>query len=260
MHDNHVHDIQSFGYGGWGLYTDEGSTDIVMERNLVHHTKTGGFFQHFGKENRIQNNIFAFGTQFQLEGTRPESHVSFHFERNIVFWDNNSPLLGGCHSASVPCEINFKLDHNLYWNAAGKPPVFPGNLNLGQWRERNQDRHSLVADPLFADAKSGNFQLQSASPALERRVPALRCDEGGPARASLADHGLANCASGIPIRTYRFRGRQQRRRAPAGACDAGPAKFTIITDGNNLFATSGPRSRHARARRRRPNRITPLLH
>ena len=55
------------------------------------------------------------------------------------------------------------------------------------------------------------------------------------ARASLADHGLANCASGIPIRTYRFRGHQQRRRAPAGACDAGPAKFTIITDGNNLL-------------------------
>jgi len=138
-----------------------------MERNLVHHTKTGGFFQHFGKENGIQNNIFAFGTQFQLEGTRPESHVSFHFERNIVFWDNNSPLLGGCHSASVPCEINFKLDHNLYRNAAGKPPVFPGNLNLDQWRERNQDRHSFVADPLFADAKSGNFQLQPASPALD---------------------------------------------------------------------------------------------
>ena len=35
------------------------------------------------------------------------------------------------------------------------------------------------------------------------------------ARASLADHGLANCVSGIHIRTYRFRGGQQRRRAPA---------------------------------------------
>ena len=167
VHDNHVHHIQSFDYGGWGLYTDEGSTHIVMERNLVHHTKTGGFFQHFGKENHIRSNIFAFGTQFQLEGTKPEWHVSFHFERNIVFWDNDSPLLGGCHSASVPCEINFKMDHNVYWNAAGKTQVFPGNLNLDQWREKDQDRHSLVADPCFADAKNGNFQLQPASPALE---------------------------------------------------------------------------------------------
>ena len=45
--------------------------------------------------------------------------------------------------------------------------MFPGNLNLDQWRERNQDRHSFVADPLFADAKGGNFQLQPASPALD---------------------------------------------------------------------------------------------
>jgi len=226
----------------------------------VHHTKTGGFFQHFGKENRIQNNIFAFGTQFQLEGTRPESHVSFHFERNIVFWDNNSPLLGGCHSASVPCEINFKLDHNLYWNAAGKPAVFPGNLNLGSVAGEEPRQALICRRSALCGCQERQLPIATGFAGSGRRVPALRCDEGGPARASLADHGLANCASGIPIRTYRFRGGQQRRRAPAGTCDAGPAKFTIITDGNNLFATSGPRSRHARARRRRPNRITPLLH
>jgi hypothetical protein len=55
--------------------------------------------------------------------------------------------------------------------------------------------------------------------------------------------------------------------APAGACDTGAANFTIVTDSINLFggnayripATSGSRSRHARARRRGPNRITPSL-
>lgn len=165
---NHVHDIEPFGYGGWGLYADEGSSNIVMEQNLVHHTKSAGFFQHYGKENRIRNNIFAYAAEFQLEGTRPEPHVSFHFERNIVYWDNDSPLMGGCHSALAPCRINFKFDHNTYWNAAGKPPVFPGNLNFDQWRERwGQDKHSLVADPLFLNVNDSDFRLNADSPALQ---------------------------------------------------------------------------------------------
>lgn len=167
VHDNHIHDIQSFDYGGWGLYADEGSTGIVMERNLVHHTKTGGFFQHYGKENYVRNNIFAFATQFQLQGTDREMDASFYFERNIVYWDNDRPLLGGCLSASPPCKINFKSDHNLYWNSTGKPPVFPGNLSFDQWQTTSdQDRHSLVADPLFADAERDNFELKPNSPAF----------------------------------------------------------------------------------------------
>jgi hypothetical protein len=198
VHDNHVHDIQSFGYGGWGLYTDEGSSDIVMERNLVHHTKTGGFFQHFGKENRILNNIFAFGTRQQLEGTKPEPHVAFYFERNIVFWDNDSPLLGGCHSAEVPCEINFKLDYNVYWNGAGEPLVFPGNLNLDEWRESGQDRHSLVADPLFADAKNGNFQLRPDSPALAVGIQPFDATKAGRQEPPMLTKDLPAVPSAFP--------------------------------------------------------------
>lgn len=166
LHDNHIHHVRSFSYGGWGLYTDEGSSNIVLERNLVHHTKTGGFFQHFGRENRVRNNIFAFAESFQIEGTRPEPHVAFTFERNIVYWDNDGPLMGGCHSESPPCAINFSLDYNLYWRVAG-PPVFPGGLTFEQWRERQgQDLHSRVADPLFVDADGDDFRLKPDSPAL----------------------------------------------------------------------------------------------
>mgnify|MGYP001055811570 CR=1 FL=1 len=163
IHDNHIHDVQSFDYGGWGLYTDEGSTHITMENNLVYRTRTGGFHQHYGKENRIQNNIFAFAEQQQIQRTRTEPHLSFRFERNIVYWDNKSPLLGSNWN-----DNHFELDNNVYWNASGQPVVFFGGKDLASWRkERGQDLHSVIADPLFVDATKGDFHLKPDSPALK---------------------------------------------------------------------------------------------
>jgi hypothetical protein len=162
IHHNHFHDVVSYDYGGWGLYTDEGSTGIVMKNNLVYRCSRGTFHQHYGKENRIENNILAFGGQHQLQRTRTEEHTSFFFERNIVYWDNDSPLLG-----SNWRDDNFRLDRNVYWHA-GKPVVFPGGLTLEQWRkERGQDEHSIIADPGFVDPSNGDFRLKPGSPALK---------------------------------------------------------------------------------------------
>jgi hypothetical protein len=161
VHDNHIHDVQSYEYGGWGLYTDEGSTHVLMENNLVYRTRDSGFHQHYGKENRIQNNIFAFGAKQQLQRTRTEPHTSFWFERNIVYW-TQGPLLG-----SNWADNNYKLDNNLYWNAAGKPVTFVDGMDLKAWREkRGQDLHSKIADPKFVAPEKGDFRLQPDSPAL----------------------------------------------------------------------------------------------
>ncbi len=59
----------------------------------------------------------------------------------------------------------FVLERNLYWNASGKPVVFPGGLTLAQWQARGFDKGSLVADPLFRAPNRGDFSLREGSPA-----------------------------------------------------------------------------------------------
>jgi len=158
LRGNHIHDVESFGYGGWGIYPDEGSTGLLIEDNLVHRTKSAGFHQHYGRENVVRNNVFAYGREAQIMRTRAEEHLSFTMEGNIVLW-SEGPLLGSNWSGN-----NYKLDRNLYWKEGGAAFDFAG-MTLEQWRAKGQDVHSVVADPLFVDPKKGDFRLRPGSPA-----------------------------------------------------------------------------------------------
>jgi hypothetical protein len=159
--NNVIHDVYSYdhyGRGGWGLYNDEGSSEIVLENNLVYRTKTGGYHQHYGRENVVRNNIFAYSMDGQLQRSRVEKHLSFTFENNIVYW-NEGGLFHGCWG-----DANVLLRKNLYWDASGQPVRFE-EKSLAEWQAAGKDAGSIVADPRFVDPAHGDFHLRPDSPA-----------------------------------------------------------------------------------------------
>ena len=160
IRNNIIHDVLSYSYGGWGLYTDEGSTDIVMENNLVYLTKTGGYHHHYGKNVIVRNNILALAAEGQVQRSREEEHCSFIFERNIVCQDRG-PLLAGRWDNG-----NFRMDSNMYWRAGGDPAL--SGMTIGEWQqETGQDIHSVIADPHFVSTEKADFALKPESPAAK---------------------------------------------------------------------------------------------
>lgn len=177
VRNNLIHDVTSYDYGGWGLYTDEGSTGILLESNIVYRCKSSGFHQHYGRENTVRNNIFAFNTENQLMRSREEDHVSFFLTRNIICF-NSGNLLG-----STWKNDRFVLDENTYFDTRiGADPArlkFSG-ATWDDWRRRGHDIHSVVADPLFRDAASFDFQLSPDSPALKLGFHPIDVSQVGP--------------------------------------------------------------------------------
>ncbi|PYJ95638.1 MAG: hypothetical protein DME23_23530 [Verrucomicrobia bacterium] len=163
LRNNLIHDVNSYSYGGWGLYTDEGSTSILMENNVVYRCKSAGFHQHYGRDNVLRNNIFAFGAEHQLMRTREEEHISFVFTNNIVYFDSGD-LLGSNWKNE-----HYQMDYNLYFDArldASADTMKFGGASLADWRQRGHDVQSVIADPLFVDAKKSDFRVKADSPAL----------------------------------------------------------------------------------------------
>ena len=157
---NHIHHLRSSPYPGvFGIYLDEGSTGIIVRDNLVHDILHSCFFQHYGRDNVLENNIFAFSLGGVLRRSRVEAHESFRAERNIMVSQSGPFVSGTMHQGKIT------MDHNLYWRADGQGADFD-RKTFSEWQASGQDTNSLIADPGFVDLAGRNFKLAGDSPAL----------------------------------------------------------------------------------------------
>src|SRR5699024_1486058 len=140
-----------------------------------HEVASQCYHHHYGRENTIRNNIFAFGGRGQVSITRPEETVSFTMERNLLIGNATAAYVGTLGGRDVR---NYTVisDLNLIWDYTdGADSLIAANaaathrMSLtrqdAQWRATGHDRHSQIADPKFADVASRDFTLSAESPA-----------------------------------------------------------------------------------------------
>ncbi|MEI7728533.1 MAG: right-handed parallel beta-helix repeat-containing protein [Verrucomicrobiota bacterium] len=155
---NRIHDVSSVRYGGWGIYFDESSSNIVADCNLVYHTKDAGLHQHYGNNNTVTNNIFAFGTNGQIRLSNPAKSGPILIAGNIFYYNSSNLFeLDRMHD-------RMEFRRNVYWREGG-PVLFTNRTPIETWRLREPD--ALVADPGFKAPHAENFELATKSPAIK---------------------------------------------------------------------------------------------
>jgi uncharacterized protein (TIGR03437 family) len=190
-----AHDPTGNGYGGWGVYLDQGSSFVTVTNNLVYNTSATGFTYNAsqrgayllnGTPNLIANNIFAFGTQASVHRNNNDGALNFTFRNNIVYWDQTHPLPGqpspgapspqdgtwACAGTPVTC---YAFSQNMYYStvdpsaATWRFVVNNRAVTLAQWQAMPQPAEDLGStidvDPLFVAPLKGDFTLRDDSPA-----------------------------------------------------------------------------------------------
>jgi len=199
---NVIHDIFSRYYGGLGLYTDQASSFITMEDNIVYNTSEFCYDQHFGAANTIRNNIFAFSKEGIVGITRDEKHISILFENNI-FLSKGAPMFS-IQDGHLR-DRSYISRHNLLWDTEGKflyrsvkgsegaamdpnaqkTGVEEGNpyrsiMTIAECQALGFDTDSVVADPKFRDPTHYDFTLEEDSPALTMGFRPIDTSDVGP--------------------------------------------------------------------------------
>ena len=178
LRGNVIHDVQVRAYGGWGIYNDEGTSGMLVEKNLVYDVKHGGYNLNYGRGNTVRNNVFAFGEEYQIStySGRNEQHFSTSFYNNIVHWETGT-LDARDYKRGVPGIARIFSDYNLFSGPGAKklrethPEVGPGGVI---------DQHTIWADAGFVDAAKRDFRLKPDSPALKMGFEPVDWSKAGP--------------------------------------------------------------------------------
>lgn len=95
-------DVQSYHYGGWAYYTDEGSRDEAFTSNVAMRVKCAGHHQHYGTDNTLSNNLY-YDVDIGDVPTPGRPHVLMAgFCDSAIRMSTHARNVAACHPHSAP--------------------------------------------------------------------------------------------------------------------------------------------------------------
>ena len=169
-------DPEEGGYGGWGIYLDEGSSYMLVEKNLVYACGSDAYHLHYGSYNTVRNNIFALSGESQVrivsapDRCTPDDggKKTVDIYNNIILTDKKTRVLSYMRNTEALEERN-----NIYWDLSAGKELYAStaenatdSMSLETAIRKGYIHSPTVADPMFRDAANYNFEISPDSPAI----------------------------------------------------------------------------------------------
>lgn len=128
---NYVHDVHRAVYGGEGIYLDEGSTNVVVEKNVVYNCDSACMMIHYGAENIVRYNIFGHGDSNVAIGAACREGIYLNVFKNIFFVEDN-PVYLGAYNVTLEFPI-CESDMNFIYKKGDTPLYNVNETHVPAW-------------------------------------------------------------------------------------------------------------------------------
>lgn len=157
----------------WGILLDAYSSGTAVVGNEVVGNAQGGLCITGGRNNRIENNVFANGLKHQVLFRVDASADKNSFIRNILQYTLIEGDFIGATGRWSPKFLSL-CDYNIYWQTEGVGYLSSATKALtplgsfAKWQAAGFDKNSAIQDPGFVDSLKNNFTLTAGSPAYSK--------------------------------------------------------------------------------------------
>lgn len=168
-------DTAQGGYGGWGIYLDEGSSKILVQNNLTYSCGSDGYHLHYGNHNTVKNNIFAMSGNSQIMiNDHPERVKEFEGDTVTAYFSNNIYLSEGgvlSYSYGKNKDTYYTDNNNLFWDLTNGSKLYFGldsqksglGMTIQDAQKGGYVKNSIIENPNFTNAKKFDFAFKDTS-------------------------------------------------------------------------------------------------